>query len=346
MPGGPRYIELKQLMRDSQLHTVCEEAHCPNIGECWERSAATFMILGDICTRACAYCAVTTGRPGALDLGEPFRLAATVKRMGLKYCVVTSVNRDDLDDGGAAIFAACIKQVRAAVPDCRLEVLIPDFEGDELALRKVVNAKPHVLNHNIESVERVFRRVRPRGDYRQSLDLLQKVKTIDPNMVTKSGIIVGMGETTDELHQTMADLRSVDCDLLTIGQYLRPSIKHTRIDRFYTPDEFDALRQIGGTIGLQTRRIGGHWFVRRTTPMSSTRRPRSRINGHNPARYHRGAIAPFARLVVRPSQSPAASPNPRRPVMPAEQSDWTTPGTQPVVGCSRPSAPPTASTAS
>ena len=251
MPGGPRYIELKQLMRDSQLHTVCEEAHCPNIGECWERSAATFMILGDICTRACAYCAVTTGRPGALDLGEPFRLAATVKRMGLKYCVVTSVNRDDLDDGGAAIFAACIKQVRAAVPDCKLEVLIPDFEGNEMALRKVVDAKPHVLNHNIESVERVFRRVRPRGDYRQSLDLLQKVKTIDPNMVTKSGIIVGMGETTDELHQTMADLRSVDCDLLTIGQYLRPSIKHTRIDRFYTPDEFDALRQCGEQLGFK-----------------------------------------------------------------------------------------------
>ena len=166
MPGGPRYIELKQLMRDSQLHTVCEEARCPNIGECWERSAATFMILGDICTRACAYCAVTTGRPGALDLGEPFRLASTVKRMGLKYCVITSVNRDDLPDGGAGIFSACIKQVRAAVPGCRVEVLIPDFDGNEDALAKVVAAQPQVLNHNIESVERVFRRVRPKGDYR------------------------------------------------------------------------------------------------------------------------------------------------------------------------------------
>ena len=163
MPGGPRYIELKQLMRDSRLHTVCEEARCPNIGECWERSAATFMILGDICTRACAYCAVTSGRPGALDLGEPFRLAATVKRMGLQYCVITSVNRDDLPDGGAGVFAACIKQVRAAVPGCRVEALIPDFDGNDDALATVAAAQPQVLNHNIESVERVFRRVRPRG---------------------------------------------------------------------------------------------------------------------------------------------------------------------------------------
>ena len=251
MPGGPRYIELKQLMRDSQLHTVCEEARCPNIGECWERSAATFMILGDICTRACAYCAVTTGRPGAPDLGEPFRLAATVRRMGLQYCVITSVNRDDLPDGGAGIFAACIKQVRAAVPGCRVEVLIPDFDGSRDALGKVIAAQPQVLNHNIESVERVFRRVRPRGNYRQSLELLQRVKEIDPTMPTKSGIIVGMGETVAEVRQTMADLRAVDCDLLTIGQYLRPSNKHIRIDRFYTPAEFDELRAAGEALGFK-----------------------------------------------------------------------------------------------
>ena len=251
MPGGPRYIELKQLMRDSRLHTVCEEARCPNIGECWERSAATFMILGDICTRACAYCAVTSGRPDALDLGEPFRLAATVKRMGLRYCVITSVNRDDLPDGGAGVFAACIKQVRAAVPGCRVEALIPDFDGNDDALATVTAAQPQVLNHNIESVERVFRRVRPRGDYRRSLELLRRVKELAPALPTKSGIIVGMGESKDEVRQTMADLRAVDCDLLTIGQYLRPSIKHIAIDRFYTPAEFEELRLAGEAMGFK-----------------------------------------------------------------------------------------------
>ena len=251
MPGGPRYIELKQLMRDSRLHTVCEEARCPNIGECWERSAATFMILGDICTRACAYCAVTTGRPGAVDWGEPVRLAATVKRMALQYCVITAVNRDDLDDGGAGVFAECIRQVRAAVPGCRVEVLIPDFQGNWDALATVIDAAPQVLNHNIESVARVFRRVRPKGDYRQSLELLRRAKAIDPQLPTKSGIIVGMGETRDELLQTMQDLRAVDCDLLTVGQYLRPSIKHIAIDRFYTPAEFDEIRQAGAALGFK-----------------------------------------------------------------------------------------------
>ena len=251
MPGGPRYIELKQLMRESQLHTVCEEARCPNIGECWERSAATFMILGDICTRACAYCAVTTGRPGALDLGEPSRLAATVKRMQLRYCVITSVNRDDLPDGGAGVFAACIRQVRAAVPGCRVEVLIPDFNGNRDALATVVAARPQVLNHNIESVERVFRRVRPKGGYRQSLELLRRAKALAPDLPTKSGIIVGMGETPAEVRQTMADLRAADCDLLTIGQYLRPSLKHIPIDRFYTPAEFEELRLAGAALGFK-----------------------------------------------------------------------------------------------
>ena len=251
MPGGPRYIELKQLMRDSRLHTVCEEARCPNIGECWERSAATFMILGDICTRACAYCAVATGRPGAVDWGEPIRLAETVRQMALQYCVITAVNRDDLDDGGAGVFAACIRQVRAAVPGCRVEVLIPDFQGNWDALATVIDAAPQVLNHNIESVARVFRRVRPKGDYRQSLELLRRAKKIDPQLPTKSGIIVGMGETRDELLQTMQDLRAVDCDLLTVGQYLRPSIKHIAIDRFYTPAEFDEIRQAGAAMGFK-----------------------------------------------------------------------------------------------
>jgi lipoyl synthase len=251
MPGGPRYIELKNLMRSYQLHTVCEEAHCPNIGECWERGAATFMILGDICTRRCHYCAVTTGRPVGIDLQEPGRLAETVKMMGLRYCVITSVNRDDLSDGGAFIFAACIKKIRAEAPGCKVEVLIPDFAGSRPALQKVIDAQPDVLNHNIESSRRIFPRVRPKGDYRLSLDLLARVKEMDSRMVTKSGIIVGMGETREEVLETMQDLREVDCDLLTIGQYLRPSAKHVPIDRFYTPAEFAELAQLGEEMGFK-----------------------------------------------------------------------------------------------
>jgi lipoic acid synthetase len=251
VPGGPRYIELKNLMRGHQLHTVCEEAHCPNIGECWERGAATFMILGDICTRRCHYCAVTTGRPVGIDLQEPGRLAETVKMMGLRYCVITSVNRDDLSDGGAFIFAACIKKIRAEAPGCKVEVLIPDFAGSRPALQKVIDAQPDVLNHNIESSRRIFPRVRPKGDYRLSLDLLARVKEMDSRMVTKSGIIVGMGETREEVLETMQDLREVDCDLLTIGQYLRPSAKHVPIDRFYTPAEFAELAQLGEEMGFK-----------------------------------------------------------------------------------------------
>jgi lipoyl synthase len=251
MPGGPRYIELKHLMQDHQLHTVCEEAHCPNIGECWERGTATFMILGDICTRRCHYCAVTTGRPTGIDLQEPGRLAETVRMMGLRYCVITSVNRDDLPDGGAFIFAACIKKVRAEAPGCKVEVLIPDFAGAWPALQKVIDARPDVLNHNIESTQRIFPRVRPRGNYRLSLDLLGRVKEMGSGMVTKSGIIVGMGETREEVLETMQDLRGVGCDLLTIGQYLRPSANHLPIDRFYTPAEFAELRQIGEEMGFK-----------------------------------------------------------------------------------------------
>ena len=251
MPGGPRYLELQQLMERQQLHTVCQEARCPNIGECWERGTATFMILGDICTRRCHYCAVTTGRPEGLDLQEPDRLAETVQTMGLRYCVITSVNRDDLPDGGAFLFAACIRKVHEKIPACRVEVLIPDFAGSWLALEKVIDAGPEVLNHNIESTRRVFRRVRPKGDYQLSLNLLAEAKRIDPGVVTKSGIIVGMGETREDLLDTMADLRQVDCDLLTIGQYLRPSLKHIPIDRFYTPAEFDELRLAGEEMGFR-----------------------------------------------------------------------------------------------
>ena len=251
MPVGANYRDLKQLMRGSQLHTVCEEAHCPNIGDCWERRTATFMILGDICTRRCHYCAVTTGRPLGVDIKEPDRLARAVKRMGLKYCVITSVNRDDLADGGAFIFAMCIKRIREEVPGCQVEVLIPDFDGSELGLRRVLEARPEVLNHNIESAKRIFPRVRPRGDYQRSLDLLARAKEIEPSIPTKSGIIVGMGEEWDEVVDTMKDLRSVDCDLLTIGQYLRPSLKHIPIARFYKPSEFEELRIIGESLGFK-----------------------------------------------------------------------------------------------
>ncbi len=250
-PGSPGYIRLKNLVQEQQLHTVCEEAHCPNIGECWGRGTATFMILGDICTRRCHYCAVTTGRPVGIDLQEPDRLAETVETMGLKYCVITSVNRDDLQDGGAFIFASCIRRIRERTPECRVEVLIPDFGGSWAALEKVVDQRPDVLNHNIESSRRVFPRVRPKGDYQLSLDLLAKAKELDQTTVTKSGIIAGMGETFDEIVETMGDLRQVDCDLLTVGQYLRPSAKHIPIDRFYTPAEFAELRRTGERMGFK-----------------------------------------------------------------------------------------------
>ena len=250
-PGGPKYIELKDLMRGGGLHTVCEEAHCPNIGTCWERGTATFMVLGDICTRACAYCAVTTGSPKPLDLQEPIRLAETVERMGLNYAVITSVNRDDLPDGGAFIFAQCISQIRRRLPDCKIEVLIPDFCGDWDALTTVMNAVPDTLNHNIETVRRVFHRVRPKGDYDQSLELLSRAKELDPQGITKSGMMVGLGETWDEVLVTMDDLRSVDCELLTIGQYLRPSVKHIPLARWYTPQEFEELRQEGEARGFR-----------------------------------------------------------------------------------------------
>ena len=250
-PGGPNYIEIKGLMRGSSLHTVCEEAHCPNIGECWERGTATFMVLGDICTRACAYCAVTTGRPGPVDVLEPARVADACERMGLRYAVITSVNRDDLPDGGAFIFAQCIHQVRRRLPNCKVEVLIPDFEGNWDALETVMAAAPDTLNHNIETVRRVFHRVRPRGDYDQSLELLARARNLARGGVTKSGMMVGLGETWDEIVETMRDLRSVDCDLLTIGQYLRPSQKHTPLAKWYTPEEFDELRREADALGFK-----------------------------------------------------------------------------------------------
>ncbi len=275
MPGGANYIELKGLLRGEALHTVCEEARCPNIGECWDRRTATFMILGDICTRACSYCAVTTGAPTGLDLQEPVRLAETVERLGLRYAVITSVNRDDLPDGGAFIFAQCVVQVRKRLSDCKVEVLIPDFCGDWDALATVMDARPDTLNHNIETVRRVFRAVRPKGDYDQSLELLARARSLVPDGVTKSGMMVGLGETWDEVIETMRDLRSVDCELLTIGKYLRPSQKHTPIARWYTPEEFEELRQEGEAMGF--RNVASGPLVRSSYHADEQHRAASRV---------------------------------------------------------------------
>ena len=247
-PGGENYRRIVGVMRERRLHTICEEARCPNIGECWENGAATFLILGDICTRACAYCAVTSGKPQALDPLEPLRVASAVEAMGLRHAVVTSVNRDDLDDGGASVYVETIRRIRERAPGCRVEVLIPDYQGT--ALRTVVDERPDILNHNIESVERLFPRVRPKGDYRRSIELLAQAKEWAPEMITKSGVIAGMGESKDEIVETMADLREADVDVLTIGQYLRPTEKHIKIARFYRPEEFDELKAAGLAMGF------------------------------------------------------------------------------------------------
>ena len=251
MPGGPNYSNLKKLMRQEGLHTVCEEARCPNIGECWERETATFMILGDTCTRACTYCAVKTGKPTGLDLEEPLRLAQTVEKLQLKYAVITSVNRDDLADGGAFIFSQCITQIKKRTPRCKVEVLTPDFQGDIKALKSVIDSGPDTFNHNIETVRRVFPRIRAKGDYDLSLDVLANAKLINPECVTKSGMMVGLGETFEEIIDTMKDLRRVNCDLMRIGQYLRPSVKHSPISKWYTPQEFEELKDEGENLGFK-----------------------------------------------------------------------------------------------
>jgi len=250
-PGGPNYVALRQMMRELGLHTVCEEAHCPNVGECWEHRAATFMILGDVCTRNCSYCAVAHGTPQPLDPGEPARLAVAVERMGLKHIVITSVDRDDLVHGGAESFAACIALIRARVAETSIEVLIPDFKGDEAALRIVVAAKPDILNHNLETIERLYRLARPGGRYGRALELLRRAKQADPGLLTKSGIMCGLGEEWDELIAAMRDLAAQGVDILTLGQYLRHSSDHLPIARYYTPDEFAELREIGLAMGYR-----------------------------------------------------------------------------------------------
>jgi lipoyl synthase len=254
-----RFPELQQIMRDGGLHTVCEEARCPNIGECWGRGTATFQIMGDVCTRACRYCAVTSGRPeGAPEPLEPLRVARAAEKMGLRHVVVTSVDRDDLEDRGASHFAATIRAIRRRSPECGIEVLVPDFLGfQDGALRIVLEVAPDVFNHNIETIERFYRRIRPKGDYRKALNLLDDAKDVwaelhpdRPPLVTKSGIIVGMGETDDEIVEVMRDLRAHRVDIVTIGQYLQPTARHLPLDRWVTPDEFDGLRRAGEKLGF------------------------------------------------------------------------------------------------
>lgn len=249
-PGSPGYLRLKTLMRERALHTVCEEARCPNIGECWHHGTATFMILGDVCTRACGYCAVAHGRPAALDLDEPARLAEAVAALDLRYIVITSVDRDDLADGGASIFAGCIRELRAAVPECRVEVLIPDFQGDAGPLYTVLDAGPDVLNHNTETVPRLYRAARSGGRYGRTLELLDRARRHAPGIPTKSGLMVGLGEEWDEIVATLRDLRDVGCQILTIGQYLRPTDAHLPMARYYHPDEFRELKRIALDLGF------------------------------------------------------------------------------------------------
>lgn len=245
---GPDYLEIKRTMERLNLHTICEEARCPNRWECWNARTATFLILGDICTRRCHYCSVETGRPTALDPGEPQRVAEAVHALGLRHAVITSVNRDELPDGGAAVFAETIRQTRALSPGCTIEVLIPDFEGNDTALARVCAEKPEILNHNIETVRRLFPSLRPQGKYQRSIELLGKAK--QQGMTTKSGLILGMGETFDEAREVMRDLRAVNCDILTIGQYLQPTRTHLPVGRFYEPAEFATLKQEALDLGF------------------------------------------------------------------------------------------------
>jgi lipoic acid synthetase len=250
-PGGPNYIRLKHLMRELDLHSVCEEAHCPNVGECWEHGTATFMILGDVCTRNCAYCAVAHGRPPKYDIEEPGRVAQAIAEMQLQHAVITSVDRDDLPDFGAWIFAETIRKIHELVPGCSVEVLVPDFQGNEASVRAVLDADPEIYNHNTETVPRLYKKARPGGRYPRVMEIFRLVKRVAPDIPTKTGMILGMGETVEEVVAVMRDLREVDVDILTLGQYLRPSDKHIALDRYYTPEEFRELHEIGMEMGFR-----------------------------------------------------------------------------------------------
>ena len=276
-PGSENFIRLKSIMADLKLNTVCEDAHCPNIGECWHHGTATFMILGDICTRACTYCAVAHGKPKELDTDEPGRVARAIVSMELKHAVITSVDRDDLPDGGAWIFADTIRQTRAQRPECRIEVLIPDFQGKEAPLRAVLDAGPDVLNHNIETVPRLYRMARSGGRYPRSLELLDRSRTYAPHIATKTGIMVGLGEEHDEVLQVFRDLREVGVQILTIGQYLRPSAAHTPMIRYYHPDEFAELKAQAMALGF--------------THVESGPLVRSSYHAHEQADAHEAAVS-------------------------------------------------------
>ena len=246
---GPDYQELSRITQELKLHTICEEARCPNKWECWNARTATFLILGDICTRRCHYCSVATGRPLAVDYDEPRRIGEAVEALGLRHAVITSVNRDELADGGASIFVETMREIRRRIPSCTIEVLIPDFEGNETALAAVCVEQPEILNHNIETVPRLFASIRPQGKYQRSIDLLDRAKRM--GMTTKSGLIVGMGESIDEAREVMRDLRAVGCDIMTIGQYLQPTKEHLPVARFYHPDEFALLKEEGMAMGFR-----------------------------------------------------------------------------------------------
>jgi len=248
--SGPNFSSVKTLLRGAKLHTICEEAKCPNIAECFGRGTAVFLILGNVCTRNCRYCNVGHGRPLPPDEDEPVHVAQSVKQLGLHYVVITSVTRDDLPDGGAAMFSATIQEIRALVPECKIEVLIPDFQGDEQPLQTVLAAEPHVVNHNIEVVASLFPTIRPQGEYQRSLTLLKSIKEKSSEVRSKSGFMVGLGETDDEIQQTMEDLYDARVDFLTIGQYLQPSKRHAPIERYYTPEEFSRFKDLGESIGF------------------------------------------------------------------------------------------------
>jgi lipoic acid synthetase len=248
LPAGENYARLQALVQEHKLHTVCAEARCPNMGECWNAGTATFMILGDVCTRSCGFCAVKTGRPEGLDADEPVRVAEAVRQLNLRHAVLTSVNRDELFDGGATIFAETIRQTRALSPRTKIEVLIPDFKGDEFALSIVLDAFPDILNHNTETVPRLYSIVRPQARYERSLELLERAKK--RGFVTKTGLMVGIGERTEEVLEVMNDLRTIRCDILTLGQYLQPTKAHLPVERFVTPDEFAMYKRVGLEMGF------------------------------------------------------------------------------------------------
>lgn len=250
-PSGETYEQLRVMMRSKALHTVCEEAMCPNMGECWGAGTATFLMMGDTCTRSCGFCDIKTGRPAPLDWDEPERVARAVQSMKLKHVVITSVNRDERPDGGAPIFAMVIERIRELQPDCSIEVLIPDFKGSIDALRIVMDTRPEILNHNVETVPRLFRKVQPQDRYEWAQATLSNAKKLDPEVLTKSGVMVGLGETSEEVRAVMRDLRDWNVDILTIGQYLQPSKNHLPIERYYTPDEFEDFRDYGYEIGFK-----------------------------------------------------------------------------------------------